>query len=121
MTLTTPAPLRATRAWLGPPCRLESPEAAKIQGSYNQLYKQLLDVLSKEYGCVEVEALGKEFDFNLHTAIVSVSSEDVPENHIVDVLQRGYMIGDKLVRPAGVRVSTGPATPPETEAAEPAA
>lgn len=88
--------------------RLESEEAKKIQNSYMQLYKQMLAVFSKEFGCTEIESNGNEFDFNLHTAIVSVESADVPENHVVEVLQRGFMIGDKLVRPAGVRVSTGP-------------
>jgi molecular chaperone GrpE len=73
-----------------------------------QLYKQLLEVLSKSFGAKEIEAVGKEFDFNLHAAIVRGESTEFDENHVIEVLQRGFTIGDKLVRPAGVRVSMGP-------------
>jgi molecular chaperone GrpE len=88
--------------------KLTTEEGTKIQNSYNQLYKQLLKVVTDNFGAVEIEAVGKPFDFNAHEAIVRAASDEYEEGLVVDVLQRGYMIGDKLVRPAGVRVSAGP-------------
>lgn len=88
--------------------KLTTEEATKIQNSYNQLYKQLLKVVTDNFGAVEIEAAGKPFDFNAHEAIVRAASDVYEEGVVVDVLQRGFMIGDKLVRPAGVRVSAGP-------------
>lgn len=87
--------------------RLASEDAIGVQNSYQQLYKQMLEVITKNLGAAEIEAEGKEFDFNLHEAITRQPSEDVPENHVMTVLQRGFAIGDKLVRPAGVMVSMG--------------
>lgn len=92
-----------------PTRRQTTEEGQAISKSYQQLYKQLLEALSKGLGCTEIEAQGKEFDFNFHEAITRQPSATVPENHVVDVLQRGFAIGSRLVRPAGVMVSVGPA------------
>jgi molecular chaperone GrpE len=54
------------------------------------------------------EAKGQPFDPRLHEAISRVESADVPAGAVAAELQKGYRIGDKLLRPAMVSVSTGP-------------
>ncbi|KAJ1629897.1 GrpE-domain-containing protein [Pavlovales sp. CCMP2436] len=88
--------------------KLESAEAIKVHGNYQQLYKSMLKVFTESFGCTEVEAVGKPFDFNLHEAIMRVESAEIGEGDVVAVLQRGFVISGKLVRPAGVSVSAGP-------------
>lgn len=55
------------------------------------------------------ESLGRPFDPNLHQAMSRVPSDEVPVNHVVAELQKGYRVHDRLLRPAMVAVSTGPA------------
>jgi len=57
------------------------------------------------------EAKGQPFDPRLHEAISRVESADVPAGAVAAELQKGYRIGDKLLRPAMVSVSTGPGAP----------
>lgn len=66
--------------------------------------RQFHDMLSR-LGVEPIQATGQPFDPNLHQAIQMVQSEDVAENHVVDELQRGYKIKDRLLRPAMVRVA----------------
>ena len=68
------------------------------------IYKQLLDVLKKA-GVEEIKSLGEDFDPNKHEAIMQVESEEYPENKIVEVLRKGYILKDKIIRPAVVKVS----------------
>ncbi|MCL0032535.1 nucleotide exchange factor GrpE [Peptococcaceae bacterium] len=68
------------------------------------IYKQLLDVLKKT-GVEEIKSLGEDFDPNKHEAIMQVESEEYPENKIVEVLRKGYILKDKIIRPAIVKVS----------------
>ena len=67
-----------------------------------------------------VEALGESFDPNLHEAISQQSSADHPPGHVCQVVQKGYTIGKRLLRPAMVVVATAPAAPeqPETSATD---
>lgn len=62
------------------------------------------EILSK-MGVVEIEAMGKAFDPNLHNAVMHIEDESVGENTVVDVLQKGYMKGDKVIRYAMVKVA----------------
>lgn len=52
-----------------------------------------------------IEALGEEFDPNFHNAIQQVESSEYDSNHVCAVYQKGYMLGDKLIRPAMVAVA----------------
>ena len=52
-----------------------------------------------------MKLLGEPFDPNLHEAISMEPSESVPSGHISDVLKNGYTLGDKVLRPALVRVA----------------
>ncbi len=53
----------------------------------------------------EIEALGAEFDPNVHNAIQQQDGTDYASNHVCAVFQKGYMLGDKLIRPAMVAVA----------------
>ena len=66
---------------------------------------QFRDVLSSE-GVTEVPALGGQFDPALHEAVTTEVAPDVPEGQIVAELQKGYRMGDELLRPARVKVAT---------------
>lgn len=68
------------------------------------IHKQLQDVLQK-MNVQRVPAEGQPFDPRLHEAIEMVESNDVPDNHVLQELQPGYKIKDRLLRPAMVRVA----------------
>lgn len=74
--------------------------------SFILLHKQVNDVLSK-LGLEEIEAKGKEFDPNFHDAVMQTPSEEYPEHTIIEELQKGYKMGDKVLRPSLVNVATG--------------
>jgi molecular chaperone GrpE len=65
-----------------------------------------------------VDAQGQPFDPNLHEAISQVESADQPPGTVVSVLQRGYKLGDRLLRPALVVVAKPPSAPAPEPAAE---
>ncbi len=68
------------------------------------VYDQLINALSKE-GVVEIQALNMSFDHNIHHGIMSEKVEGVEPNIVVEVLQKGYMIKDRVLRAALVKVS----------------
>jgi len=65
--------------------------------------KQLINVFEK-FGINEINALGEKFDPNQHQAISMVESEEEP-NKILTVLQKGYLLNERVIRPALVTVS----------------
>jgi len=69
---------------------------------------QLTDFLT-ESGLEPVDAVGKPFDPNLHEAIGHEPSNKVPEGQVIRQTRRGYRLKDRLLRPATVVVSSGPA------------
>jgi len=69
--------------------------------------KQFHDALAK-LGVQPVPAVGEPFDPNLHQAIQMVDTNEVEDNHVLDELQRGYKLKDRLLRPAMVRVARHP-------------
>mgnify|MGYP000377395357 CR=1 FL=1 len=68
--------------------------------------KVFLDVLAR-HGCVPFESQGKVFDPNFHEAMLQQESEEFAENCIMQEYQKGYMLNDRLLRPAMVVVSKG--------------
>ena len=68
------------------------------------IHTKLHDVLRKR-GVRPIETLGMDFDPNLHQAVVHESSPDHREGEVIGELRRGYLIGDKLLRPAMVKVA----------------
>lgn len=76
-----------------------------IEG-FQLVKEQVLGILGK-FGLSVVDADDGEFDFNLHEAISHLPSDDVAENCIISQVRRGYKLGDLLLRPAQVVVSSG--------------
>jgi molecular chaperone GrpE len=68
------------------------------------IHAKLNDVLRK-YGVRPIDALGADFDPNLHQAVVHEASADHREGEVIGELRRGYLIGDRLLRPAMVKVA----------------
>ena len=68
------------------------------------VHKQLIDCLQK-FGVEEIAALNEEFDPNLHLAVMQESVEGVEPNKVVMVLQKGYKLKTKVIRPTMVKVS----------------
>ena len=87
-------------------------ERALKQETADEAYKkgvemtmnQLREVLSK-LGITEIDALGKPFDPNLHNAIMHVEDESFGENTVAEVFQAGFMLGEKVIRFAMVKVA----------------
>ncbi|HEY5544301.1 MAG TPA: nucleotide exchange factor GrpE [Candidatus Binatia bacterium] len=71
--------------------------------------KGLLDVLAK-HGVTQISALGQSFDPSKHEAMAQVESESHEPNAVVDELHKGYMLRDRLLRPALVSVAKAPET-----------
>jgi molecular chaperone GrpE len=68
--------------------------------------RELLNLLER-HGVTRIEPLGQRFDPNCHQAMYEVQNPDVPEGTVVDVMQAGYTIGDRCLRPALVAVAKG--------------
>jgi molecular chaperone GrpE len=85
---------------------LRSPEPtenpALLEG-IGLIAKQYLDLLRKR-GVVEIEAAGKPFDPSVHQAVMTGESADVAEPVVGEVFQKGYLLNDRLLRPALVKV-----------------
>jgi molecular chaperone GrpE len=70
----------------------------------SMIFKQFREVLEKS-GLEEIEALGKDFDPNFHHAVMTDNNEDYESGQVTGVLQKGYKLHGKVVRPAMVKVN----------------
>jgi molecular chaperone GrpE len=70
------------------------------------IYKQLYEVLQK-HGLRPIDESGVHFDPNIHEAVVREEDASVPSHTVVAVLQKGYFVHDRLLRPALVKVAVG--------------
>jgi molecular chaperone GrpE len=75
---------------------------------FKMVADQLQTTLVK-FGLNPLDATGQIFDANLHESLSQIPSDDVAEGSVVTQFRRGYKLGEKLLRPARVVVSTGPA------------
>lgn len=75
-----------------------------FKNGLNMIFNQLKEFLNK-MNVTEIDAMGKEFDPNFHNAIQQLDDTDYAANHVCAVYQKGYMMGDKLIRPAMVAVA----------------
>lgn len=66
--------------------------------------RKFQSVLEAE-GVIHIEAAGQPFDPNFHEAISSEPSEEVESGHVIEVVQNGYLLGERVIRPAMVRVA----------------
>jgi molecular chaperone GrpE len=79
-------------------------QSNEFRGGIELIYKQLQDALTK-LGVRPIPAKGQRFDPHVHEAIEMVDTSEVPDHQVIDELQRGYKLKDRLLRPAMVRVA----------------
>jgi len=70
------------------------------------IHKQMLEMLRKR-GVTPIEALGADFDPNVHEAVSHEESDQHREGEVMEELQRGYKVGERLLRPSMVKVAKG--------------
>ena len=81
-----------------------APEGDSFADGMKMIYKQLMTSL-EEAGVKEIEAEGEEFNPDYHNAVMHVEDEELGENVVVEVLQKGYMYNDTVLRHAMVKVA----------------
>jgi molecular chaperone GrpE len=79
-------------------------ETASLINGISMVYRQLQDALTSN-GVETMETEGQEFDPNLHHAVMQVEDDAFEANHIVEELQKGYVLKDRVIRPAMVKVN----------------
>ena len=70
-----------------------------------EMIKDMFDAAFEKLGVTEIKAQGETFDPNLHNAVNQREDENYPENTVCEVFQKGYMMGDKVIRHAMVVVA----------------
>ena len=87
--------------------RISAGEKSEFRGGIELIYKQLQDALVK-LGVRAIPALGDPFDPHLHEAIEMVDTPNAPDHQVLEELQRGYKLKDRLLRPSMVKVARNP-------------
>ena len=82
----------------------DNDQAKSLLQGMEMVYRSLIDTLKKE-GAEQIEAVGKEFDPHLHQAIMQVEDENFGSNIVVEEFQKGYILKDRVIRPAMVKVN----------------
>jgi len=82
-------------------------DAAELRGGVDLIYKQLQAALAK-LSVHPILSTGKAFDPHYHEAIEMVETTDAPDHQVIEELQRGYKLKDRLLRPAMVKVARNP-------------
>ncbi len=80
-------------------------DCEKVKESFNLVHKQVHEALSK-LGLEEIKAVGEEFNPNFHEAVMQTPTSEHPEHTVINELQKGYKLGDKVLRPTLVNVAT---------------
>lgn len=80
-------------------------DSEKIKECFQLVHKQVWDTLSK-LGLEEIKAVGEKFDPNFHEAVMQTPTTEHPEHTVINELQKGYKVGDKILRPTLVNVAT---------------
>jgi molecular chaperone GrpE len=87
--------------------KVEGVSTDELRSGVELIDRQFHDVLTK-LGVEPITAQGQPFDPSLHQAIQMVETREVPDNHVIDELQRGYRLRDRVLRAAMVRVAENP-------------
>jgi len=78
-----------------------------LKKGVNLIYDKFRNVLEKE-GLSEINSHGKEFDVDVNSALMQVPRDDVKPNTVLDVIEKGYKLKDKVLKHEKVLVSTEP-------------
>lgn len=84
--------------------KIKTEGSEKFLEGFNMIYENLISILSSK-GITELDCLNKKFDPNIMNAVVTEVNNELEENTVLEVLQKGYMYNDRLIRPAMVKVS----------------
>lgn len=76
----------------------------KFLDGFKMIYENMISILEAK-GIKEIPCQNEPFDPNVMNAVLTEASSEVPENTVLDCLQKGYMYNDRLIRPAMVKVS----------------
>lgn len=92
--------------------------ATGLLAGVKMVAEQIRSILA-QHSCVRIEAEERPFDPNVHEAIAQGPSDDIPAGHVTQVVRVGYQLHERVIRPAQVIVSSGPATEtPEAQATD---
>jgi molecular chaperone GrpE len=78
----------------------------KLIGGVSAILRQMQDFLTRE-GISVIESVGQPFDPKFHNAVAREETTEYPENMVVEELQKGYTLGERVLRPSMVKVATG--------------
>lgn len=79
-------------------------ELKKYFVGFNMMYENLKAIL-KNYGVEEINRVGEVFDPNLEQALLTETNEELEDEVIIEVLQKGYRLKDRVIRPASVKIN----------------
>lgn len=96
--------------------QLDSASAVQKMHEGLDLTLKLMDGVFQKFGLSLIDPKGEKFDPNRHQAISMVESTAVPANHVLEVVQKGFVLQDRVLRPAMVVVAKAPAPAAGTEA-----
>jgi molecular chaperone GrpE len=83
---------------------VDNEQAKSLKQGVEMVYRSLLEALKNE-GVEAIEAVGQEFDPHLHQAVMQAEDENFGPNIVVEEFQKGYMLKDRIIRPAMVKVN----------------
>jgi molecular chaperone GrpE len=83
---------------------VDNEQAKSLLQGVEMVYRSLLDALKNE-GVEVIESVGKEFDPHLHQAVMQAEDENYGSNIVVEEFQKGYLLKDRVIRPAMVKVN----------------
>lgn len=95
----------------------ETDREKQIDTSYQGIYKQFVEIM-RSLRVAAIATVGKPFDPSLHEAIAREESEEFKEGIVIQEFRRGFLLGERLLRPAMVKVSSGPGKKKDTPATE---
>lgn len=84
----------------------ESEDFGALAEGVEMIYKGILSTLEKR-GVLPIDTANEPFDPMQHEAVMHVESEEVPENHVIEEWQKGYLLHNRVIRPSMVSVSKG--------------
>lgn len=82
----------------------DNEQTKSLLSGMEMVYKGIIDALAKE-GIEPISSVGKEFDPHLHQAVMQVQDENFGSNIVVEEFQKGYLLKDRVIRPAMVKVN----------------
>lgn len=82
----------------------QNPEFAKYLSGFQMMYTNLLNIL-KKFGVEEINRKGEVFDPNLEQALVAENNPEMEDDIVLEVLQKGYKLMDRVIRPASVKIN----------------